>query len=68
MHPINISGESVSQYTSYSLNFSPLRSVVNRENNTKSISSIKPAITENMECMIVKVHAPVIDIKVGVSP
>jgi len=34
----------------------------------KSIPIIKPAITENMECTIVKVHAPVIDIKVGVSP
>ena len=34
----------------------------------KSISKINPAITENTECMIVKAHAPVIDIKVGVSP
>jgi len=32
----------------------------------KSISIIKPAITENTEWSIVKVHAPVIDIKVGV--
>ena len=33
----------------------------------KSISTITPAITENMEYMIVKAHAPVIDMKVGVS-
>ena len=32
------------------------------ENNVKSISTIKPAI---MECMIVKVRAPIIDIKVS---
>ena len=34
----------------------------------KSISTIKPAITENTECMIVKAHTLVIDIKVGVPP
>jgi len=34
----------------------------------KSIPTIKPAIMENTECTIVKVHAPVIDIKVGVLP
>jgi len=34
----------------------------------KSISTINPAITENMDGTIVKVHATVIDIKVGVSP
>jgi len=33
----------------------------------KSISTINPAIKENMECSIVKVYAPVIDMKVGVS-
>ena len=38
------------------------------ENNIKSISTIKPAITENTECAIIKMHATVIDIKVGVSP
>ena len=32
----------------------------------KSISTINPAITENMDGTIVKVCAPVIDIKVGV--
>jgi len=32
----------------------------------KSISTINPAITENTDGTIVKVHAPVIDIKVGV--
>ena len=34
----------------------------------KNISTANPAITENTECTIVIVHAPVIDIKVGVSP
>ena len=34
----------------------------------KSIPTIKPAITENTDDMIVKAHAPVIDIKVGVLP
>jgi len=34
----------------------------------KGISTINPAITENTDGTIVKAHAPVIDIKVGVSP
>jgi len=34
----------------------------------KSISTIDPAITENMEIMIVKPYATVIDIRVDVSP
>jgi len=34
----------------------------------KSISTINPAITENTNGMIIKAHAPVIDIKVGVLP
>jgi len=38
------------------------------ENNMKSISTIKPAITENTEYTIIKVYAPVVDIEVGVSP
>ena len=29
-----------------------------------SISTIKPAITENTECTIVKAHAPVVDLNV----
>jgi len=33
----------------------------------KSISTINPAITENTDGTIVKVRAPVIDIKVGVN-
>ena len=33
----------------------------------KSISTINPAITENMECSIVKARASFIDLKVGVS-
>jgi len=32
----------------------------------KSISTINPAITEHMECLIVEVRAPTIDLKVGV--
>ena len=34
----------------------------------KIISTIKPAITDNAEYTIIKAHAPVIDIKVDVSP
>ena len=33
----------------------------------ETISTINPAITKNTECSIVKAHAQVIDIKVGVS-
>jgi len=33
----------------------------------KSISTINPAITENMECSIIKVYASFIDLKVCVS-
>ena len=32
----------------------------------KSISIINPAITENTECSIVKMHVPVINLEVGV--
>jgi len=62
-----ITGKAISQYTSYSLIFSLLRSVIT-ENSMKSISTINPTITENMECTIVKACAPVIGIRVGVSP
>jgi len=34
----------------------------------KNISTINPAIMENTDGMIVKARAPVIDIKLGVSP
>ena len=34
----------------------------------KSISTINPAIKENTDGTIVKARAPVIDVKVGVSP
>jgi len=34
----------------------------------KSTSTINPAITENTDGKIIKAQAPVIDIKVGVSP
>ena len=34
----------------------------------KSILANNTAITENTECTIVKMRAPVIDIKVGVLP
>ena len=33
----------------------------------KSISTINPAITENMECLIIKARTSYIDLKVGVS-
>ena len=33
----------------------------------KGISTINPAITENMECLIINVHASFINLKVGVS-
>ena len=33
----------------------------------KRASTINPVITENTECSIVEVHAPVIDSKVGMS-
>jgi len=34
----------------------------------KSISTINPTIMENTDGTIIKARAPVIDIKVGVSP
>ena len=34
----------------------------------KRISTINPVITEKMDGMIVKAHAPIIDIKVGMLP
>ena len=34
----------------------------------QNISTINPAIMKNMECMIVTVCTPIIDIRVGVSP
>jgi len=34
----------------------------------KSIFTINPAITENTDGTIIKAHAPVTDIKVGVLP
>ena len=37
------------------------------ENSIKSIPSINPAITEITEYSIIKVHASVIDLKVGMS-
>ena len=37
------------------------------ENSIKSISTINPAITENTERSIAKVHASFIDLKVDVS-
>jgi len=32
----------------------------------KSIFTIKPAIAENTECLIVKAQVPLVDLKVGV--
>ena len=49
------SGKPFHQYTLYSLVFSPLHSIINREKH-KSISTINPAIMENMEQRIVEVH------------
>jgi len=43
-----VSGNPDSQYALYSLIFSPLCSVINREQ-TKSILTINPAITENIQ-------------------
>jgi len=43
-----ISRKPVSYYASYSLIFSPLRSVINGEQHKKKISTINPAITENV--------------------
>ena len=47
--------------------FSAHYTVLWTENSMKTISSITPAIIENMEYTIVKAHVPVIDMKLGVS-
>ena len=47
--------------------FQPIMQHYKQENSTKSNSTINPAITENMECLIIKAHASFINLKVGVS-
>ena len=37
------------------------------ENSMQSMSTINPAVTENMECLIIKVCAPTINQIMGVS-
>ena len=54
-----ISRKSVCQYSSFLAHCSA-------ENGMKSIPINNPAITENMECSNIKVHTPVIDLKVVV--
>jgi len=46
--------------------FSAHYAALHMENSMKSISTINPAITENMEGLIVKVCASFIDLKLGV--
>ena len=38
-----------------------------KKNSMKSISTINPAIMEDMQCLIIEECAPFIDLKVGVS-
>ena len=54
-----ISGKAIIQYVSNSL----ISAYYNREQHEKHLNTI---IMENMECLIVKKHPPVIVIKVGV--
>ena len=58
-----ISGKSVSQCTSYSLIFSLLNSIINREQHENHLYNQ----SNHYECLMVNVHTPVIDIKVGMS-
>jgi len=45
--------------------FSVHCTVLETENSMKSISTINPTITENMECLILKACASFIDLKVA---
>jgi len=54
--------------TFHSHSFSAHYAVLYAENNMKTIYTTNPAIKENVECKIVKVHAPVINIKVDALP
>jgi len=61
-----ISGKPVSQYALYSLIFSPLCSVKNREQHEKYPYNQSSHNRKYMECLIIKVRASFIDFKVGV--
>ena len=62
-----ISGKPISQYALYSLIFSPLRSVINREQHEKHPYNQSSHKRKYTECSIVKVRASFINFKVGVS-
>ena len=62
-----ISGKRNSQYALYSLIFSPLRSVINREQHEKYPYNQSSHNRKYTECSIVKAHASFINFKVGVS-
>jgi len=64
---ILISGKPDSQYALYSLIFSPLRSVINREQHEKYSNNQSSHNRKYMECSIVKARASFINFKVGVS-
>jgi len=61
-----ISGKPVSQYALYSLIFSPLHSVINREQYEKYPYNQSSHNRKYTECSIVKARASFIDFKVGV--
>jgi len=62
-----ISGKLVSQYTLYSLIFSPLRIVINREQYEKYLYNQSSHNRKYTERSIVKARTSFIDFKVGVS-
>ena len=62
-----ISGKLFSQYALYSLIFSPLRSIINREQHKKYPYNQSSHNRKYMECLIVKACASFINFKVGVS-
>ena len=66
MPSYSISGKPVSQYALYSLIFSPLHSVINREQYEKYPYNQSSHNRKYTECSIVKARASFIDFKVGV--
>jgi len=62
-----ISGKPVSQYALYSLIFSQLRSVINRQQHEKYPYNQSSHKRTCMECSIAKARALFIDFKVGMS-
>jgi len=62
-----ISGKPVSQYALYSLIFSPLRSIINREQHKKYPYNQFSHNRQYTECSIVKACTSCINFKVGVS-